>query len=141
MILGRKVTAQDVVWLRREVFAGGVVTREEADELFAVARAHMDNAPEWKFFFEMIARHVISPAEPVGVVTEERAAWLLRRVDRMDRRSLAALANVLAEAHSVPQWFLDAGGQGACVATGRTPAERGPPRRQDNLTGPTDRAR
>ena len=39
MILGRRVTAQDVAWLRREVFAGGVVTREEADELFAVARA------------------------------------------------------------------------------------------------------
>ena len=48
MILGRRVTAQDVAWLRREVFAGGDVTREEADELFAVVRAHMDNAPEWR---------------------------------------------------------------------------------------------
>src|SRR5208283_907754 len=47
MILGRKVTAQDVQWLRREVFAEGEVTRETADELFAVARAKMDNAPEW----------------------------------------------------------------------------------------------
>src|ERR1700729_2862180 len=64
MILGRRVTAQDVAWLRREVFAGGVVTREEGDELFAVARAGMDNAPEWrKFFVEMIARHVIRQSE------------------------------------------------------------------------------
>ena len=63
MILGRRVTAQDVAWLKREVFAGGVVSREEADELFAVARAHMDNAPEWrKFFVAMIARHVVSQA-------------------------------------------------------------------------------
>ena len=105
MILGRRVTAQDVAWLRREVFAGRVVTREEADELFAVARAGMDNAPEWKeFFVEMIARHVIRQSDPAGVVSEERATWLCKSVE-----ALAALVNVLAEASSVPQWFLDAG--------------------------------
>src|SRR5271156_5896506 len=82
MILGRRVSAQDVVWLKREVFAGGEVTREEADELFAVARAGMNNAPEWKeFFVEMITQHVVRQAEPNGVVGEARAAWLLTRVD------------------------------------------------------------
>ena len=39
MTLGRKVTAMDVAWLRREVFNGGEVTREAADELFEVERA------------------------------------------------------------------------------------------------------
>jgi len=111
MVLGRRVTAQDVAWLRREVFADGVVTREEADELFAVARANMDNAPEWrKFFVEMIAVHVVPQSQPAGVVTEERASWLLTRVDECRSvEALAALAHVLAEAGSVPQWFLDAG--------------------------------
>ncbi len=110
MILGRRVTAQDVAWLRREVFAGGEVTREEADELFAVARADMDNAPEWKeLFVEMIARHVVWQAEPAGVVSEERASWLLSRVDECKSvEALAALVNVLAEARRAPQWFLDA---------------------------------
>jgi hypothetical protein len=112
MILGRRVTAQDVAWLRREVFADGAVTREEADELFAVARARMDNAPEWKeFFVEMIARHVVRQCEPAAVLSEERAAWLLTRVDECrSGEALAALVNVLAEARSVPQWFLDAAG-------------------------------
>jgi hypothetical protein len=111
MILGRRVTAQDIAWLRREVFAGGVVTREEADELFAVARAGMNNAPEWKeFFVEMIVRHVVRWSEPAGVVSDERAAWLLARVDECRSvEALAALVNVLAEARGVPQWFLDAG--------------------------------
>jgi hypothetical protein len=111
MILGRRVTAQDVAWLRREVFADGAVTREEADELFAVARARMDNAPEWKeFFVQMIAQHVVRQSEPAGVLSEERAAWLLTRVDECrSGEALAALVNVLAEARSVPQWFLDAG--------------------------------
>jgi acetyl-CoA acetyltransferase len=111
MILGRRVTAQDVVWLRREVFGGGVVSREEADELFAVARANMNNAPEWKeFFVEMIARHVVRQSEPIGVVSEERAAWLLTRVDECSSlEALAALVHVLAEARSVPEWLLEAG--------------------------------
>jgi hypothetical protein len=110
MILGRRVSAQDVAWLRREVFAGCEVTREAADELFAVARADMDNAPEWtEFFVEMITEYVVRPAEPMGVVSEERAGWLLARVDECKSvEALAALVNVLAEAHSVPQFFLAA---------------------------------
>jgi hypothetical protein len=110
MILGRRVSAQDVAWLRREVFADREVTRELADELFAVARADMDNAPEWtEFFTEMIAEHVVRQPEPAGVVTEERAAWLLARADECKSvDALAALVNVLSEARSVPQWFLAA---------------------------------
>src|SRR5208337_4671193 len=99
MILGRRVTAQDVAWLRREVFAGGFVTREEADELFAVARADMDNAPEWrKFFVELITDHVVWQTRPTGVVTDEQANWLLQRADECKSlEALAALVNVLAE--------------------------------------------
>lgn len=110
MILGRRVTAQDVAWLRREVFADRPVTREEADELFAVARAGMDNAPEWnEFFVEMIARHVVRQSERAGVVSEERAQWLLSRVDGCNsQESLAALVNVLAEADRAPTWFVAA---------------------------------
>jgi hypothetical protein len=116
MILGRRVTAQDVAWLRREVFSSSEVTREEADELFAVARAGMDNAPEWKeFFVEMITQHVVRQSEPAGVVGEERAAWILARVDECRSvEALAALVNVLAEARSVPQWFLDGGRARVC---------------------------
>lgn len=108
MILGRRVSGQDVIWLRREVFAGREVTQEAADELFAVARAGMDNAPEWKeFFVEMITEYVVRQPEPAGVVSEERAAWLLARVDECNSvESLAALINVVAEARSLPQWFL-----------------------------------
>jgi hypothetical protein len=58
----------------------------------------------------MIARHVVRQSEPNGVVGEERAAWLLTRVDECrSLEALAALVHVLAEARSVPQWFLEAG--------------------------------
>ena len=110
MILGRRVTAQDVAWLKREVFASREVSRESADELFAVVRAEMDNAPEWKeFFVDMIAEHVVRQAEPPGVVSDERAVWLLARVDECKSvEALAALVNVCAEAHRAPDWFVAA---------------------------------
>ena len=110
MIHGRSVTAQDVAWLRREVFAEGEVTREAADELFAVARARMENAPEWsELFVELITDHVVWQARPTGVVSDADAEWLLARADEcMSVEALAAMVNVLAEAHRVPQWFLSA---------------------------------
>jgi len=118
MILGRRVTAQDVAWLRREVFATGEVTRDSADELFAVVRAEMDNAPEWKeFFVDMIAEHVVRRAEPPGVVNEEKAAWLLARVDECKPvEALAALINVCAEARRAPEWFVAAARERAALA-------------------------
>ena len=74
MILGRRVTSQDVAWLRREVFAEGEVTRETADELFAVARAGMDNSQEWtELFVELITDYVVWQSRPTGVVTDADA--------------------------------------------------------------------
>ena len=110
MIHGRRVTAQDVAWLRREVFADGEVTRGAADELFAVARARMNNAPEWtELFVELITDHVVWQARPTGIVTDEQAKWLLGRSDECRSvEALAALVNVLAEAHRAPKWFVAA---------------------------------
>src|SRR5574337_1511362 len=110
MILGRRVTAQDVAWLRREVFAEGEVTREEADEVFEVARAKMSNASEWtELFVELVTDYVVWQARPTGVVSDAQAEWLIRRADECQSAdALAALVNVLAEAHRAPQWFVDA---------------------------------
>jgi len=110
MIHGRRVSAQDVAWLRREVFADGEVNREAADELFAVSRAGMNNAPEWReFFVEMITEHVVWQARPTGAVSEADAEWMLIRADEcQSAEALAALVNVLAGAHRAPQWFVAA---------------------------------
>jgi hypothetical protein len=118
MILGRRMTAQDVAWLKREVFADGKVTRESADELFTVVRAEMDNAPEWKeFFVDMIAEHVVRQADTPGVVTDEQAVWLLARADECKSvEALAALVNVCAEAERAPDWFVAATKQRAAAA-------------------------
>jgi len=110
LILGRIVTAQDVAWLRREVFAEGEVTRASAEELFAVAGAGMNNSPEWiELFVELITDHVVWQSRPTGVVSDEEARWMIERADACQSvESLAALVNVLAEANRVPLWFVAA---------------------------------
>ena len=48
-------------------------------------------------------------ARPTGVVSDEQAEWLLGRTDECQSlEALAALVNVLAEAHRAPQWFVAA---------------------------------
>ncbi len=111
LIHGREVSGLDVAWLRREVFGEGEVTREAAEELFAVARSDVAKAPEWTHLFvELITRHVLAQSRPAGVVGEAQAQWLIDRADEArSRDALAALVNVLAEAGRAPQWFLAAG--------------------------------
>ena len=110
LIHGRKVTGLDVAWLRREVFADGQVTREAAEELFAVERSDAVKEPAWtEFFVELITEHVVWQSRPTGVLDEEQASWLLQQADQaMSADALAALVNVLAEAQRAPQWFIDA---------------------------------
>ena len=105
MILGRKVTAMDVAWLRREVFADGAVSREAADELFLVERAGVAQTSAWtELFVEMITEHVVWQSRPTGIVDEKQAEWLIERADSCASvNALAALVNVLGEAHRAPR--------------------------------------
>jgi hypothetical protein len=110
MIVARKVTAMDVAWLRREVFADGVVTREAAEELFAVERSDIVKAAEWTdFFVEMVTDYALWQARPTGALDEGQAEWLLAQADScMTVGALATLVNVLGEAQRAPRWFLAA---------------------------------
>ena len=110
MLVGRKVTAMDVTWLRREVFADSVVSVEAAEELFAVERAPIHKAPEWTdFFVETITDYALWQARPTGVLNETQAEWLIAQADECGTLgALAALVNVLGEAHRAPRWFLAA---------------------------------
>jgi len=82
MIHGRRITAMDVAWLRREVFASGEVSRQAADELFVVECAGLANAPDWtEFFVEKIVDHAVWQSGEPGVLGEAEAKWLSARVD------------------------------------------------------------
>jgi hypothetical protein len=107
LIPGGKVCAMDVAWLRREVFADGEVSRDSADQLFAIERSNIAKCPEWtEFLAEMITEHVVWQSRPTGVVNEPQAQWLIARADECRSiGAMAAMVNVLVEAHQVPQWL------------------------------------
>jgi hypothetical protein len=100
----------DVAWLRREVFASGAVSREAAEDLFAVERAGVARIAQWtELLVEMIAEHVLWQSDPSGEIDEDRARWLIDRADSCaSANALAVLVNVLGETRSAPRWFIDA---------------------------------
>ncbi len=66
------VSAEDVIFLRRNIFADGVVSREELATLFALARRAPAGDPEWPdYFAEAAADFFLREEEPHGYLTEE----------------------------------------------------------------------
>jgi hypothetical protein len=92
----------------REYFAdAGCVTCEEAEALFELDRRAGSRDQSWTaFFVETITSYVVWQMRPTGVVNEAQGEWLIRKVDQTRTlNALAALVNVMAEAHRVPLWF------------------------------------
>ena len=105
-----RVADHDVAALRRMVEETGSVNRQEADALFAVEIAVVDKADAWTgFLIETITDHVVWQSRPTGVLAGPQAEWLLEAADRCDGPTgIGILANVLAEAHRAPAWFVAA---------------------------------
>lgn len=77
----KRIDASDVVSLLREVYPEGVRGRNEAEALIAFDREFSDPAPEWRgFMAEAVADHLLRRSEPLGIITEEKAAWLIRAI-------------------------------------------------------------
>lgn len=73
---GRHVHAADVIALLREVYADGIGTREEAEELIAFDHSLNEITMGWsEFFAATIADHVTRRQTPPGIVDGEKAAW------------------------------------------------------------------
>jgi hypothetical protein len=102
-----RVGADDVLFLRRNIFNDDIVTQEEASALFALERTAADKAPEWTpLFVEAITAFVVWQTRPTGIISDSKAEWLIEKVDGAKTlNALAALVNVMAEAHRVPEWF------------------------------------
>ena len=102
-----RITAEDVIMLRREVFGDGVVTRGEAGALFALDSTARDKCAEWPaFFVEAATDYIVHQEKPAGYISQENADWLIRTISRdgmVDSLTeLELLVHVLEEAKSSP---------------------------------------
>ena len=79
------VSADDVVKLRREIFADGVVNSAELDALFALAAKAPDGDREWlDYFAEAAADFYLREEEPNGYLTEQEFESLKGRIESAD---------------------------------------------------------
>lgn len=102
-----RITAQDVVMLRREVFADGVVTRGEAEALFALDATATDKCQEWPpFFVEAVTDYIVHQEKPAGYISQDNADWLIQTISRDGMvdglTELELLVHVLEKARSSP---------------------------------------
>ncbi|HSM19392.1 MAG TPA: hypothetical protein VK844_03355 [Hyphomicrobiales bacterium] len=102
-----RISAEDVLTLRRQVFTDGVVQPREAEWLFALNDACKDSAPEWpEFFVEALVDYTVHQAEPHGYVSPENGKWLVDRISRSgvanSTTELELLLKVLEQSRQSP---------------------------------------
>lgn len=102
-----RVTAADVMRLRREVFGDGIVDRSEAEMLFAIDRACNEKSAEWNVFIaEAVTDYIVHQEKPAGYVSPDNANWLVRAmstdgvIDTVNE--LEILVKVIETASAVP---------------------------------------
>lgn len=103
-----RITADDVLTLRRTVFADGAVGRNEAEWLFALNDRCSAAGKEWPdFFVEALTDYTVHQVEPHGYVSEENAGWLVDRISRngivKTDTELELLVKVLEAARTSPE--------------------------------------
>lgn len=104
---GGQITAEGILALRREGWGDGIITRAEAEALFALNSALKKRSDAWvDFFVEAIGEFVLNGTEPRLQCSEEEAAWLIAQVDadgRVDSMAeLEALVRILERAENTP---------------------------------------
>lgn len=103
-----RIGAEDVLAMRRLVWADASVSRDEADALMALNTACPVQAPEWiDYFVEVMTDYVVRQQQPEGYIDAAKAEWLMQWIDtdgRVDSRGeLELLVKVIETAASVPQ--------------------------------------
>src|SRR5262249_12067335 len=84
-ILARgRITADDVLTLRRRVFLKGVVTADDAEMVFLLnERLEKDADPAWApFFVEALVDYLVYQVKPSGYISDQNAEWLIAHISR-----------------------------------------------------------
>ncbi|MCB2112397.1 MAG: hypothetical protein KDD85_02480 [Parvularculaceae bacterium] len=101
------VSADDVVFLRRNVFADGVVSRAELAALFALAEKAPQGDREWpEYFAEAAADFFLREEEPQGYLTDQEfehlEAFVTRDAKKASSIELSLLVSLMEKATATP---------------------------------------
>jgi hypothetical protein len=104
---GARISAEDVLAVRRWVWPDGVVSDAEAEAVFALNRLARDSGPEWAdFLIEAMTEYVVNAKPPRGYVDDANAAWLIDEIERdgapITAVELALVVKLLESALNAP---------------------------------------
>lgn len=102
------LSAEGLLALRREGWGDGIITRAEAEALFALNAALRDRSPEWcDFFVEAIGEFVLNGTEPRLQCSLEEAEWLIAQIDSdgavESLVELETMVRIIERAENVPE--------------------------------------
>ena len=127
----KPITGEEVLKLRRYVWADGAISPDEASQLFDLNDAASPSNDWSDFFVEAMCDYLIGRGQPRGYVTEADADWLMFHINRDGRvdsfAELELIVKLFERAASVPEalkrFALTAVQQ--IVLTGEGPTRRG----------------
>jgi len=107
---GSRITDEDVLRFRREVFQDGLVSRAEAEGVFALNNSVSDTSRAWnEFFVEAMVDYCVNQARPHGYMSENNAEWLVGQITHdghLDTNSeLELVIKIIERATEVPASF------------------------------------
>jgi hypothetical protein len=120
-----RITADDVLAMRSQVYAAPLVAREDVEALIGLDQAAHDCAPEWgAFIADAMVDYVVHQQDPEDYVDDAKAAWLAAACAGPLTRNggLEALVRVLEAASCAPESleaFVLGKVKAAMVAAGR----------------------
>jgi hypothetical protein len=102
----RPVNSDEVLRLRRTLWADGSVSPDEAAELFVLNAAALPSNEWTDFFVEALCEYLIARGGPRNHITDADADWLIAQIDRDGRieshAELELLVKLFERADSVP---------------------------------------
>jgi hypothetical protein len=104
------VSAEDVIFLRRTIFADGVVSRDELATLFELGRRAPAGDPEWAdYFAEAASDFFLREEEPHGYLTDEEFEHLSSLIGRSGPTALelGLLVMLMEKATATPPAMAD----------------------------------
>lgn len=106
----KRITDEDVLTFRREVFEDMLVSRAEAEGVFALNNAIEDTSKSWNdFFVEVMVDYCVNQSKPQGYMSDNNADWLVAQITkdgRLDTNSeLELVVKVIERAKEVPTLF------------------------------------
>ena len=80
---GARISAADVLAVRRWAWPDGAISDAEAEAVFELNRLARETDPEWTaFFVEAMTEYVVNSRPPKGYVDAELAGWLIDQIER-----------------------------------------------------------